>query len=74
MSINHSGSSYDFQGLIGDPQPEPEVKRAVLAYLASDAFIGQTQSPRRPRPNLSRRIPAEDIRDVTKNPDTPSRR
>ena len=52
MSVHYLGSLGDPRELVEHPQLEPEVKRAILASWASDAFAVRSQPAQRKPPEL----------------------
>lgn len=57
-SISRYGSPLE---VAEHPQLEPEVKRAILASWASDAFAVPSQPALRQPPGLSRPVPVDDV-------------
>jgi len=69
MSIHYLGSLSGPQDLVHHPQLEPEVKRAILASWASDAFSVRSQPMLRKPPELNRPVPVRDVLEALKSLD-----
>ena len=69
MSIHFYRSFQDPNELVGHPQLEPEVKRAILASWASDAFAVRSQPTLRKPPELAQPVPVADVLDALKKLD-----
>ena len=61
MSVHYLGSLGDPRELVEHPQLEPEVKRAILASWASDAFAVRSQPTLRKPPELPRPVPVANV-------------
>jgi hypothetical protein len=61
MSVHFLGALGDPHELVEHPQLEPEVKRAILASWASDAFAVRSQPTLRKPPELPRPVPVQDV-------------
>jgi hypothetical protein len=61
MSVHFFGALSHPQELVEHPQLEPEVKRAILASWASDAFSIRSQPTLRQPPELSQPVPVKDV-------------
>ncbi len=70
MSIHYFRSFQDPHELVGHPQLEPEVKRAILASWASDAFAVRSQPTLRKPPELARPVPVRDVLDALQTLDS----
>jgi hypothetical protein len=70
MSVHYFQRLQDPHALVGHPQPEPEVKRAILASWASDALaVRSTPTLRKPR-KLPGPVPMQDVLDAPKSMDS----
>ncbi|TPG43571.1 hypothetical protein EAH79_07455 [Sphingomonas koreensis] len=61
MSSRFFGALFNPQELVQNPQLEPEVKRAILASWASDAFAIRSQSTLRKPPKRPSPVPVQDV-------------
>ncbi len=61
MSVHYLGSLGDPRELVDHPQLEPEVKRAILASWASDAFAVRSQPTLRKPPELPHPVPVANV-------------
>jgi len=61
MSVHYLGSLGDPRELVEHPQLEPEVKRAILASWASDAFAVRSQPALRKPPELPHPVPVANV-------------
>lgn len=66
MSIHYYRTFEDPRELVGHPQLEPEVQRAILASWASDAFAVRSQPTLRKSPELAKPVPVRDMLDALK--------
>jgi hypothetical protein len=73
MSIHHFRSFQDPHQLVSHPQLEPEVKRAILASWASDAFAVPSQPTLRKPPELPQPVPVRDVLEALKKLDCTKR-
>ncbi len=62
MSAGQFASYID--GVVGHPQLEPEVKRAILASWASDAFAIRSQTSLRRPPGVRHPVAVRDVLDA----------
>lgn len=69
MSVHFLGAFGSPRELVERPQLEPEVKRAILASWASDAFAVRSAPTLRKPPELSRPVAVADILDALKSLD-----
>lgn len=69
MSIHYFRSFHDPEELVSHPQLEPEVKRAILASWASDAFTVRSQPTLRKPRELSQPVPVQNVLDALKKLD-----
>lgn len=69
MSVHFLGALGSPRELVERPQMEPEVKRAILASWASDAFAVRSAPTLRRSPELPQPIPVSDILDALKSLD-----
>lgn len=74
MSIHYFRQFDNPRELVAHPQLEPEVKRAILASWASDAFAVRSQPMLRKPPELSKSVPVREVLDALKELDTAGRR
>jgi len=72
MSVHFLGSLGNPQELAEHPQIEPEVKRAILASWASDAFAVRSQPALRKPPELPHPVPVQDVLAALKKLDAPA--
>lgn len=61
MSVHYLGALGGPQELVEHPQLEPEVKRAILASWASDAYAVRSQPSLRKPPELASPIPLRSL-------------
>ena len=69
MSVHYLGALGDPKELVEHPQLEPEMKRAILASWASDAFTVRSQPTLRKPPELTRAVPVQDVLSALKRLD-----
>jgi hypothetical protein len=69
MSVHFLGRLGDPKDVVTHPQLEPEVKRAILASWASDAFTVRSRPALRKQPELPR-PPVRDVPDALKRLDS----
>ena len=69
MSVHFFGPLGDPHALVDHPQLEPEVKRAILASWASDAFAVRSQPALRKPPELPHPVPVQDVLSALKRLD-----
>ena len=74
MSIHYFRSFQDPHEVVRHPQLEPEVKRAILASWASDAFAVRSQPTLRKPPELAQPVPVLDVLDALNKLDSTTRR
>lgn len=72
MSIHFLGALGHPRDLVEHPQIEPEVKRAILASWASDAFAVRPQPTLRKPPELQHPVPVRDVLAALKTLDDPT--
>lgn len=72
MSVHYFGALSDPNALVEHPQLEPEIKRAILASWASDAFTVRSQPKLRKPPELERPVPVQDVLAALKRLDGPN--
>lgn len=72
MSVHFLGALGNPQELVVHPQIEPEVKRAILASWASDAFAVRSQPALRKPPELPHPVPVRDVLAALKTLDGPT--
>jgi hypothetical protein len=61
MSVHFLGALRDPRELVEHPRLEPEVKRAILASWASDAFAVRSHPTLRKPPELPSPVPVQDV-------------
>ena len=61
MSVHFLGMLAGPDAVVEHPQLEPEVKRAILASWASDAFAVRSQPVLRKPPELPDPVPVQDV-------------
>ena len=61
MSVHFFGPLGNPLELVEHPQLEPEVKRAILASWASDAFAVRSQPTLRKPPELPHPVPVQEV-------------
>ena len=69
MSVHHCGSFRYLRDLVRHPTLEPEVKRAILASWAADAFAVRSNPALRRLPELAEPIAVRDVLDAVKGLD-----
>jgi len=69
MSIHYCGSLRDPSELVHHPHLEPEVKRAILASWASDAFAVRSSPTLRHPPELPHPVAVRDVLEALKRLD-----
>jgi hypothetical protein len=70
MSVHYFQRLRDPREQAGHPPLEPEVKRAILASWASDAFAVRSRQALRKPPELPGPIPVRDVLDALKSLDS----
>ena len=70
MSVHFLGALGSPRDLVERPQIEPEVKRAILASWASDAFAVRSIPTLRKPPELPQPVAVRDILDALKSLDS----
>lgn len=70
MSVHYFQRLQDPRALVGHPQLEPEVKRAILASWASDAFAVRSKPALRKPPELPGPVPVRYVLDALKSLDS----